>query len=73
MDIATLRKQIGELGLSAFDEVVGLGGKEYRSATEAAFQGVAPTLRFPFAGLSFFEMTQATKQAVDDPKSDRDG
>jgi hypothetical protein len=65
VESATLRRQVGEFGLSGFDEVVGLGGKDYRLALEEAFRDSGVAVRFPFAGLNLFQMMRATKQALD--------
>lgn len=59
---AVLAQQVQEMHLDHFEEVVGLGGKEYRLAIEQAFAG-HPGLRFPFAGLPLGYALQATKRA----------
>jgi hypothetical protein len=51
-------------GLAHFTNVIGLGGKEYRSALQAAFENTPVTLTFPFAGLSLGYALQATKRAI---------
>ena len=63
--VGTLRRQVRERGLDRFDEVVGLGGKEYRAAIEGAFAGSAVRLRFPFAGLALGPSMSATKGATE--------
>ena len=45
--------------------VIGLGGKEYRQAIEAAFTGTGARLRFPFAGLQIGKAMQAVKLAIE--------
>jgi hypothetical protein len=62
---AALRAQVEQMALGEFDEVVGLGGKEYRAALTCAFQGSGVALRFPFAGLPIGKMLQATRRAID--------
>jgi hypothetical protein len=61
---AALREQVEQMGLDCYDDVVGLGGKEYRAAIEAAFQGKQPRLSFPFARLPMGEAMSATKRAT---------
>ena len=65
VSVGTLREQIAARGLDRFDVVVGLGGKEYRAAIEAAFAGFPLRLVFPFTGLSIGRAMQATKRATD--------
>lgn len=64
ISVAELQRQVRLQGLDQADEVVGLGGVEYRRAIEAAFQGLAPSLSFPFAGLSLGYNMQAVKRAL---------
>lgn len=64
VDVTTLRRQVHDLGLESYDEVIGLGGKEYRAAIEAAFAGSAVALRFPFAGLRIGTAMAAIKKAT---------
>src|SRR5512146_2698741 len=61
---AVLREQVKQQGLGRYDEVIGLGGKEYRAAVEAAFEGTSVRPRFPFAGLPIGKAMAATKLAV---------
>lgn len=70
---ARLREQVHEQYLDRFKTVIGLGGKEYREAIEAAFAGTPPRLCFPFSGLPIGKMMQATKRAVatNDPMWER--
>lgn len=63
--LATLRVQALQMDLDQFDEVLGLGGKEYRAAITGAFEGTSVILRFPFAGLPIGKMLQATRRAID--------
>lgn len=63
---ATLRAQVEQMALGDFEEVIGLGGKEYRAALTDAFNGLGVALRFPFAGLPIGKMLQATRRAIDD-------
>ena len=62
--VGVLRRQVDDLGLSRFDVIVGLGGKDYRAAMEAAFAGSSVRLAFPFAGLALGRAMQATKAAT---------
>ncbi len=59
-----LRDQVRQMGLGRYEEVVGLGGKEYRAAIEEAFRGTPVTLRFPFSGLPIGKAMAATKRAT---------
>jgi len=52
------------MGLDRYAEVVGLGGKEYRAAIAAAFEGTAVALTLPFAGLPIGKTMGATKRAT---------
>jgi hypothetical protein len=61
---AALREQVEQMGLGRYDEVIGLGGKEYRAAIEAAFEGTRVRLSFPFAGLPIGKAMAATKLAT---------
>lgn len=64
VSVVTLQAQIEELGLDRFATVVGLGGKEYRTAIAAAFAPHPAQLVFPFAGLPIGKAMQATKRAL---------
>lgn len=64
ISVATLQEQVRRLALDQADQVVGLGGVEYRRAIEGAFHGTAPSLSFPFAGLSLGYSMQAVKRAI---------
>lgn len=60
-----LLEQVEELRLSENSVVIGLGGKEYRDAIKAAFNGTPARLEFPFAGgLASGRMRQATVRAI---------
>jgi hypothetical protein len=61
---AALREQVKQLELCRYDEVIGLGGKEYRAALEAAFEGTPVRLSFPFAGLPIGKAMAAVKLAT---------
>jgi hypothetical protein len=65
VSVAVLRNQVMQMHLDDFNEVIGLGGKEYRAALTDAFAGSSASLRFPFAGLPIGKMLQATRRAVD--------
>jgi hypothetical protein len=60
-----LKRQVVELGLDGFESVIGLGGKEYREAISASFQGTRVDTTFPFAGLPIGKAMQATKRAIE--------
>jgi cytoplasmic iron level regulating protein YaaA (DUF328/UPF0246 family) len=62
---STLKKQATDLGLLQFEEVIVLGGKEYRSAVEDAFAGSAAKLIFPFSGLTVGKAMHAVKQSLE--------
>lgn len=62
---AALREQAMRMGLDRYGEVIGLGGKEYRAAMKAAFEGTKVRLSFPFAGLPIGKAMAATKLATD--------
>lgn len=64
VSITALRQQVREESLDEFENVIGLGGKDYRVMIEAAFKGTAVRLHFPFAGLRIGESMQAAKQAI---------
>jgi cytoplasmic iron level regulating protein YaaA (DUF328/UPF0246 family) len=59
---SALRKQIADLRLFDFDEVIALGGKEYRSVVQEAFAGTAVKLTFPFSGLTVGRAMHAVKE-----------
>lgn len=63
VSVEVLRQQIGALGLSRYDRVIGLGGIEYRQALQAAF-GSKAALAFPFAGLQLGYSLQAANAAI---------
>lgn len=62
--MAALREQVQRMGLDRYSEVIGLGGKEYRAAIKAAFDGMAVNLTFPFAGLPIGKAMSATKRSA---------
>ena len=62
--VAVLQDQVRQMQLDRYAEVVGLGGKEYRTAVEAAFAGLAVRLRFPFTGLPIGKAMGTTKAAT---------
>jgi hypothetical protein len=61
---AALREQVEQMELGQYGEVIGLGGKEYRAAIEAAFEGTRVRLSFPFARLPIGKAMAATKLAT---------
>ena len=64
VSVMTLRQQVREGSLHKFKDVIGLGGKDYRVAIEAAFMDAAAKLHFPFAGLRIGESMQAVNKAI---------
>jgi hypothetical protein len=52
-------QQVREQQLDRYSAVVGLGGKEYCAAVEAAFADTAARLGVPFAGLRLGKSLQA--------------
>jgi hypothetical protein len=62
--VEALREQVRRMGLDHYAEAVGLGGKEYRAAVEAAFAGTPVALRFPFSGLRVGVAMGATTRAI---------
>ncbi|WP_211589764.1 DUF6884 domain-containing protein [Microbispora sp. H11081] len=61
---ASTRRQVRDQGLDRFDQVIGLGGVEYRAVVEHAFTGANVALHFPFAGMQLGLALAATKRAV---------
>lgn len=59
-----LREQLRELRLDAHVEVLALGGRAYQQVVSAAFDGLAPVVRYPFAGLPIGKSIQATRRAI---------
>jgi hypothetical protein len=59
-----LSEQARELRLGSFDLIIGLGGKEYRTAITAALHPWLSKARFPFAGLRQGQSMQATNRAI---------
>ena len=64
IEIDTLIQQIRKMGLNKYGKVVGLGGKEYRWAMEAAFKTYEAEVQFPFAGLPIGKAMRAIKEAI---------
>ena len=64
ISVAALNEQIREQRLDRFHLVIGLGGKEYRSAVTAAFALWPVRCAFPFAGLPIGKSMQAAKRAM---------
>jgi cytoplasmic iron level regulating protein YaaA (DUF328/UPF0246 family) len=65
IEFGALRDQVTRLGLCHYAEVIGLGGKEYRAAVEAAFAWTSVALDFPFSGLPIGKAMGATKRATE--------
>jgi hypothetical protein len=64
ISFGALREQVAQLGLNRYTDAIGLGGKEYRAAIEAAFSGTPVNLKFPFSGLPIGKAMGATKRAT---------
>jgi hypothetical protein len=64
IDPASLHRQIREQGLDHFDQVIVLGGADYRARVKDAFASTSVQLHFPFAGLPLGQSLQAAKEAV---------
>lgn len=60
VSVEALQAQVVAQHLSNFAIVIGLGGKEYRSAIEFAFHQTTAELQFSFAGLPIGKSMQAT-------------
>ena len=60
--------QVAETYLAHYNQVIGLGGKHYQVAIQAAF-AARPSVRlvFPFAGLPIGKTMRAIRQALDQP------
>ncbi|MEX2426055.1 MAG: DUF6884 domain-containing protein [Thermomicrobiaceae bacterium] len=65
IDLETLRQQLDELKLNTFRVAVGLGDKEYRWATELAFEDTGVITVFPFAGLQLGTSMHVIKHAIE--------
>jgi hypothetical protein len=68
ISITALREQRSQQGLDRFSQVIGLGGKEYRTAIEGTFENSSAQLHFPFSGLPIGKSMQATKRAIEGNK-----
>jgi hypothetical protein len=55
---AALREQVRSRGLDRFDDVIGLGGRDYRIVVQATFADSNVRLHFPFAGMSLGKSLQ---------------
>ena len=64
-----LQLQVVDQRLSDFQIIIGLGGKEYCSAIESAFQQTTVEVQFPFAGLPIGKSMQAIKHAIQKPRA----
>jgi len=60
IDDRSLQRQIRDQMLDRFDEIIALGGADYRARIEKAFASTGPVPRFPFAGLPLGRLMQAT-------------
>jgi hypothetical protein len=59
-----LREQVETQGLGRFDQVIGLGGRDYRAAIEQAFAASAVRLLFPFSGLPLGKCLHEVNEAI---------
>jgi hypothetical protein len=66
VSVDTLVSQIKEMGLNIYEQVVGLGGKEYRAMIVAAFVTYQIKPEFPFAGLPIGKTMAKTKESIRD-------
>lgn len=64
IDPASLLQQIRDQRLDQFDQVIVLGGADYRARVETAFASTSVQLHCPFAGLPLGWSLQAANQAV---------
>lgn len=64
VSVDTLVYQIKEMNLNTYEQVVGLGGKEYRAMVEAAFITYQVKPEFPFAGLPIGKAMAKTKESI---------
>jgi cytoplasmic iron level regulating protein YaaA (DUF328/UPF0246 family) len=69
VSVSLLKKQVTDFGLLEFDQVIALGGKEYRSVVEEVFAGTGVKLKFPFSGLTVGRAMRAVKQNLQRAKS----
>jgi len=58
------QEQAEKMALTKYSTIIGLGGKEYRDALLATFDGCTTRLVFPFTGLSIGKSMQAVKRAI---------
>ncbi|MDD4802637.1 MAG: hypothetical protein PHF24_06835 [Syntrophomonas sp.] len=62
--VGILTQQIKEMNLNNFNQVIGLGGKEYRAMIESAFTPYKIRPSFPFAGLPIGKAMSSIKKAL---------
>jgi len=62
--LEVLRDQVRRMGLHRLSDVIGLGGAEYRTRVQKAFESLPVSLHFPFRGLAIGKAMAATKCAV---------
>jgi hypothetical protein len=65
-----LAEQVREQGLGRYARIIGLGGKDYRAAIRAAFDGLDARLEFPTAGMKLGESLGFLKSY--DPRGEGD-
>ena len=59
-----LREQVRRMRLHRFSDVIGLGGVEYRTRVQRAFESLPLSLHFPFRGLAIGKAMAAIKRAI---------
>ena len=64
IDSAVLRRQVREQGLDHFNQVIVLGGADYRARVKEAFASTSVQLHCPFAGLPLGPSLHAVNEAV---------
>jgi len=62
--VRLLCEQVLRMKLHRFEQVIGLGGKEYCAAIRAAFANSSVDLVFPFVGLPIGKMLAAVKSTL---------
>lgn len=64
VSLDTLVSQIKEMNLNKYDQVIGLGSKEYRAMMEASFSQYNIRPEFPFAGLPIGKAMAKIKESI---------
>lgn len=66
--IKDLRKQIEQMGLDKYKEIIVLGGKDYADKVKSAFSNKDIRIREPVKGLPIGKRIKKVKEAVDKGK-----